>query len=534
MQANSITNWLFGVFSQRGKLVWLLTIGTLALLDRLFLTVNFHFLLTDDDQLIMWHGLEDYAHGVFREPFFYGQDYNLMVEPFLAVPLLWLGIEHWVALPIVSMMLGLLPFFLIALVFARGQHWLSASLALGWPMLMPIEYGIISNLPRGHITGIALASISCLSLASPRTTWSAVLFAICLPLGFIACPNSLLLLALLSTYLLVCNRGKLRFYLIVGLGFFVGSIAFSSMKCFYVLHPEIVTHAPWNEYRLNWIFPAFQEGDVTAMLNNLLPIFANSANFVLPSILVLCLVHWFTDKKMALATFVSICAAILALGHSRVFDGSSDLFFSFSRHWLGLVVVICFSLTWALRNVELRLFLMPLLLLGFLSNVGYKSLQINEINEKYTSHRTSPVIKVFEVATLEKECIEIQRVCSKLNVDLVIPFDDVNPKSYPINRGCPLLVDNYPASITGLNDRLTWKLKENIQKKFKNVLLYNCRDSLEIPDSINWIRISTPKNAILIKNFNKTPLQLLDILGVPSFENRRSLLLNSMNQSQLP
>ena len=58
----------------------------LLILDRLLILYYFGFRFTDIDEMIFWLGANDYARGVFHEPFFYGQNYNYMLEACLAVP----------------------------------------------------------------------------------------------------------------------------------------------------------------------------------------------------------------------------------------------------------------------------------------------------------------------------------------------------------------------------------------------------------------------------------------------------------------
>ena len=55
---------------------------------------QFGFRYVDDDQSIMWYGAVEMSQGRFHEPCFYGQNYNTMLEGFVAIPLLWSGIEN--------------------------------------------------------------------------------------------------------------------------------------------------------------------------------------------------------------------------------------------------------------------------------------------------------------------------------------------------------------------------------------------------------------------------------------------------------
>ena len=96
------------------QLAWISLLLCLCLLvaDRWLILHQFGFRYVDDDQAIMWNGAEEMAHGRFHEPCFYGQRYNTMLEGLVAVPLLWSGVEHEVALPLMTGVLALLPFMI--------------------------------------------------------------------------------------------------------------------------------------------------------------------------------------------------------------------------------------------------------------------------------------------------------------------------------------------------------------------------------------------------------------------------------------
>src|SRR4051812_45399419 len=75
---------------------------------RLFFEVNLG--LIDSDQPFMWIGAKDYSNGYFFEPRFYGQDYNTFLEALIAVPFIRLNMPVYVAVPLVTHLILLLPF----------------------------------------------------------------------------------------------------------------------------------------------------------------------------------------------------------------------------------------------------------------------------------------------------------------------------------------------------------------------------------------------------------------------------------------
>src|ERR1017187_1636779 len=105
---------------KRDKIIYL-SLFILVVLDRILLLNYFNFKYVGSDDLIFWQSATDYMHGVFHEPYFYGQNYNFMLESFFAIPFLKLGIPYHYAFPIVSSIVSLFPFFLFSsILFKRG------------------------------------------------------------------------------------------------------------------------------------------------------------------------------------------------------------------------------------------------------------------------------------------------------------------------------------------------------------------------------------------------------------------------------
>ena len=71
----------------------------------------------------MWQAAMDMANLEFHHPFWYGQTYSSNLESLLAAPLLWLQVPVYIALPLVTWILSLLPLLLMANVAAKeGRH----------------------------------------------------------------------------------------------------------------------------------------------------------------------------------------------------------------------------------------------------------------------------------------------------------------------------------------------------------------------------------------------------------------------------
>ncbi len=140
--------------------------------DRFRLFQEYLSKYADEDQAIEWYAAREALHGRFHEPCFYGQSYNSNLEGFLGAPLVAMHVPYEIALPLVTVSLGLFPFLLMAFVAWRRRQPVVAGLALLVPAAMSTRYGIITGMPRGFVTGIGVGIIPAI-LFLPPLRWAA-------------------------------------------------------------------------------------------------------------------------------------------------------------------------------------------------------------------------------------------------------------------------------------------------------------------------------------------------------------------------
>ena len=145
----------------------LLALAGFLFFDRLWLFQEYFAKYIDEDQGIEWYAARELLRGKLHEPCFYGQAYNSNLEGFLAAPLVACHVPYEIAVPLATVVLGLLPFVLMAVIaFRRRQGWVAA-LALFVPLAMSTRYGMITGMPRGFVTGVALAIVPAVFLLPP-------------------------------------------------------------------------------------------------------------------------------------------------------------------------------------------------------------------------------------------------------------------------------------------------------------------------------------------------------------------------------
>jgi hypothetical protein len=135
--------------------------------DRVRLFQEFLTKFIDEDQGIEWYAARELLRGHFHEPCFFGQSYNSNIEGYLAAPLVGMGVPYLYAVPLVTLLLGLLPFLLMALIAWRRRQPLVAAISLMLPAVLSTRYGIITGMPRGFVTGDAFAIIPALLFLPP-------------------------------------------------------------------------------------------------------------------------------------------------------------------------------------------------------------------------------------------------------------------------------------------------------------------------------------------------------------------------------
>jgi hypothetical protein len=153
----------------RSTWICLLLCLVFVVADRGLILSEFGFRYVDDDQTIMWYGANEMAAGRFHEPSFYGQRYNTMLEGALAVPFLKAGMRPNVALPVVSSILAVFPFVLLAMLLAWQGSFVLAAFTLAFPVTLSPEFGMMSAMPRGFVTGVFLGAFAVLPLFSRRS-----------------------------------------------------------------------------------------------------------------------------------------------------------------------------------------------------------------------------------------------------------------------------------------------------------------------------------------------------------------------------
>ncbi len=291
-----------------------LLLVVLLLLHRALVLAAVGIRYVDDDQALLWYVARDVAAGHVREPSFPAQAYGTAIESWLGAPACWLGVPLHIALPIITTLLALAPFLLLArLAWRRGEQGAALSI-LVLPLLLPTSYAVISGIPHGYgAPGNCVAAIGAVLLFSERRVAVAV--------G-----------SFLEMVALTMNETSA---LLDG---------FRHMDRFF--SPFMPLGAP------AWLFPVVGAVLIAVFLRN-------------------------GQRLAAVVCLACFAPALLSLGMPKIHQGSASVFFSWARAYLALPLSIAFLLVIGARRPIPRWMLLGLVLAATV-NVGVQLSRLDE------------------------------------------------------------------------------------------------------------------------------------------------------------
>lgn len=452
----------------------------------------------------MWAGTRDFANGIFHEPRFYGQDYNSLMESLFAVPLYWLGVPLYRALPIVSSLLMMVPYLMLSwLVFKKRSKEVGILLLL-LLFTFPLMYDLVTATSRGFVTGIAIATGTLVALfyKEKRAVWFFAVFSAVV--AFSINPNSVIVTipCLIGLYS-VHYRNK-AFYVISVLGLISGLVVHLSLNLFYVYHPNYILHG----YGFSIDFEAFAYGisHLDSLLKDVSPIFWKQGWMPL----LICIVLGITfykkrDFKMAWVTLCTPLFVLIAMCVSKVYDGSDWVFFPINRMFLALPLVILLGLgmlPFRWRKWYWCVAIVPLL------TVIHKISSYDEFME-VQKYKSGPVVSV-EIDEFKSSCTKLKEFALKNKIDLIIIEND--PIHGIITYGCSACEEKLPNILFPIYDRRTWRLLEDEYRVYNRILIVTAWRRFDLEYGAKRISIKHPEWQILYNN--QLPTQrLLDKLG---------------------
>ncbi len=499
-----------------GKAFGLLLLLLLA--DRLALLLHFGFEYTGTDEVVFWMGAEDFRKGIFHEPYFYGQNYNFMLEALLAAPLLWF-LPHHVALPLITTLLSLTPWIVFARAFAvRGEN-VGALLFLVMPLALPVEYAMLTMVSRGFITGMVPLALLAGVMAGERDRYAWALLGLASGSGMVLNPNSLVFLLPATLYLWLVHRPGLRDILMAGSLFVPFVVVQYFARRFYVLHPDHLVHwIPDLSYDPMSLVQAFQHLDRYFMY--LTPILWSWGWGALVVLGALAGWSWKRDRVLAITMFGALIGTVLMLGVNKVSDTTPSLFLSGTRMFLALPLVGAMGLAWATRHLTTyqASFSWKLLLAMGLVLWGVRSDIHGPIVELHTHKEDQGAVAVVRMDHLRADLAPLKQVSDRYQVDLIIvvPNWQISTAVMCVRAySAELVAPGIPPTLMLEGDRRTWNYLAHGNAIHGTMLLYGQDLDQEGPRRVLGPSMTSPgPNMVLVRNNTRSTRDLLEVFDL--------------------
>jgi hypothetical protein len=490
------------------------TILALVLAFRFIVLQRFTFVLMDSDQTIMWSAAIDFSRGIFHEPRFYGQEYSTMLEALFAVPLIWCGIPVYYAVPVITMLMSMTPFLLIAFIArSRGQFAISC-LVLLFPMLMPMEYNFINSMPRGFIPGIFVASFGALAFFHPRNPKGWVVAGFLAVFGYTVNPNSALLSLPILVYLGIQNFPVRKFYLLSGAGIAAGLVIHLLVAAFYLLHPNHIIHPAIKFMMTMNQFTDFA-GNMNKVFGYVTPVFWNLGG-ILPVLFLLFGIGLFAVKKVpeGWVMIFSLVLILVSLSVKQVAMASESIFYSYSRMYLAVPVILALFLPFLPLSFPKQATFLLILAAGlFFSRINTTN---RTVDERVWNNKVQHVVSFTTDKTFFYKCNQIRNYSRVGNISLVIEVQDFFYDF--ITYGCAACDRQFPETLRPDYERRTWRLEEERTKIHPNILIVDFGYKLPLGfDKLDKLHIRhfSLQGFYFIRGNTLPTLELMKLLNIP-------------------
>ena len=439
---------------------------------------RFAMVYTDMDQALLWNAANDIRQGHFHGLCFYGQGYNPLIEPLFAAPFLWLGLSINVGLPLVSTILGISPYLLIAGVFYKKYGAYTALLPLIIILLLPPEFMMSVSMPRGFVTGVFFTVIGLLLFIYQSNRFYYILAGLCFGLGLFANPNGVLLFPLMIPILFDKSNNIKSRILFTFSGLCIGLIPMAINKYYYMHHLEMIIHpSPASTFSIHSFLSAFTHLD--DYFDFISPIFWRAGWISLFFFIIIAVLLIKKGQKIKFySLLIAFFLIILSFTFDKVCDATNSIYFSGSRFYLAYPVILVFIITWGFQELNIRhkkIFLSFSLMLALLA-FSFKVFAFDAFMKIDLGPSKNSIVQVMKVDELFDKCRQLKNFPPE-KPGLIIGMD----VDKILNYGCPCMINDFPPDMLLDYERRTWLLPKMKDSVYARILIYGL-------DSAAWIK----------------------------------------------
>jgi hypothetical protein len=487
-------------------------LSAMVLVEKLLVFFFFSIQYTDSDQTLLWQVATDLSNGLFHGPCFYGQSYGPNIEPLSAVPFLKLGMPVYAALPLVTIILSTTPFFLLALYFKRKTLTRSALIPLAICLLLPLEYSLLTTIPRGFVGGIFFVSLGIFCWKYFRNNLSLVFAGLFIGFGLYGNLNSALLLPLIIPSIHWNKKFIVRAALFFGFGFIIGLLPFYFNALFYKEHPEFLIHvAP--SVKLSWASFIETIGRFNNYFDQVSPLFWRFgfiSVLILPAAIILLRKK---NKRLEAWSIAFVLMAILgSLFMEKTKESGYSIFFSGGRFFLAMPFVFIFislyiySFLSAKKKIQFNRITVFVVFISF----GIKLFFFSPLLENAIDKDKAWYVHVVRIDELKKQCSEMNAFGDHPSLFIAVTGD--TPEQ-PITYGCQCLQADFPSTYIPHYERRRWLISEYNKTVFPTILLYG-KDTTRWDRSkfghLDIVKHDKEKGWMLVRNSETTDVFLFE------------------------
>lgn len=465
-----------------------LFLSLLIIAYRLYILFRYNIHFTDDDQACMWYGSAVFSHLIFPEPCFFGQAYGSMLESLAAVPLIWLKVPFYIALPLATHIISAFPFFYIAIKLHKQQKEYGAFAALFLYFAMSWKWDLLTSIPRSLINGMPFAIIGAIFINEKSSSLKSFAGALLSCLGAVMTNSAGAITVIGFAYYLINIKKNHDQILSVASGALLSILVYVLIQNFYQINADFNLHGT-GKGQLDFNSLLKNLGNITGILGTFCfvrPNWLAGENILVFGIILL--IYLIKQRKWTTLT-LSAVLLILFTGlccMSKTNDYNKDsILFSQARMFLFVPYVVLtimyFSLTSEakvnfyvfLKNSKMRFVFIPLLLFILLFKI-YPF-------EKAIRNTSSPLYNPYACGLFTTESLlnivnDTIHFATENNCDVIVTKDGTRGFSYALGAIGYEKVTVYNA----VYDRRTWvyhKLKHTDSHK---VLLTDFNGNKEI------------------------------------------------------
>jgi hypothetical protein len=451
-----------------GLIFWAILL--LLFVDRLGLLCRFGVQYTDNDQVVFWMGARDYARGLFHEPCMYGQNYNYMLESLLAAPFVRLGFPCQSIFPMVTSALALAPY--LALAFGwRKRNLPAACVFLALPLLLPSEFGMLTTMSRGFVTGLCFLALFPLidGIESQRARFLAAGMAGGLAVSMNPNATPAVAAMLLAMQLRDPRRAAVWIYPLLGALPFLALHELVSI--YYANHPPM--HG-MSAGALAFHLDLWRDGwqNLDRHFAWLCPLCRPHGSFVLLLLLALAAVlAWQRRWPEAGALLASVAILLVALGLPKIHDGNASVGYAYSRMFLAAPLLVGIGFSFCADLIDKR---KPALVALLLLCVGAELFKIPALQATVMAETADgpPPIALRSVEEVQDNCVTIAALCQG-DIELVVALPPLHCSYADASFDCvagEVLFPDYPRTLIYGFDRRAWRTESELAAVSTNIL----------------------------------------------------------------